>query len=122
MSKPIKQFDPQTMFEQTLNEVDIKVAEISAAFDRLQWLRGKLADQFEAMQAAADAFELFTEEQAAMMLQIKPDHLGSMRRNLDLPHVKLGDKVRYTKGHLNAICDAMSINSKGKAAMVRKAA
>ena len=109
------------MFEQTLNEIDIKVAEISAAFERLQWLRGKLAEEFEAMQAAADTFELFTEDQAAMMLQIKPDHLGSMRRNLDLPHVKLGDKVRYTKGHLNAICDTLTIGGKVKTS-VRKAA
>lgn len=124
MSRTAPQFNPQTQFDQALNEIDQAIQTARQAVDRLQWLKSKIAEDFDAMQRRADEIEIYTEAEAAAMFQIKPPHLADLRRRLDLPHVVLGSVIRYTKPQIAAIGEILSIGgrSAGKTTKLRKAA
>lgn len=110
-------FDPSTQFEQVLTQADIEIMALRSTLDRLLWLRVKIADEFTAMQNAADTLDLYTEEQAAAILQVKPDLLGTLRRRHLLAHVNFGNRIRYTKDQLRGICEFLTINKKERRAL-----
>lgn len=116
-----RQFDPATMFEQVMCQADIEAAALWATVERMRRLVPMVREQFERMQDAGDTLEICTEEQAAVVLQVEPQHLGNLRRKYGLAHMKFGDKVRYTREHLREICEFLTINKKERAAL-RKAA
>ena len=103
-----------------MTQADIEIQALRSTLDRLLWLKGKIADEMDAMRDAAETLEIFTEDQAAMLLQVTPQLLASLRRRHNLPHVSIGAKVRYTKHHIAAVCDALTIGN--KVAAMKKAA
>lgn len=108
------QFNFSAEFEETCRELGKALIEAQNAVSRMLWLKDDAARQYAAMQAAADALEIFTEAEAAELLKIEPAHLATMRRNLDLPHCSFGNKPRYTKAQLIRITEILEINSKNK--------
>ncbi|MCW5955251.1 MAG: helix-turn-helix domain-containing protein [Pyrinomonadaceae bacterium] len=117
MQRATKQFDPGDQFDQLLNEIDATLNETAAKFDRLIWLRKKIAEQFDAARQAAERLELFTEEEAAEILRTEPRMLADLRRKFDLPFCRLGRDVRYTRSQLTEICGLLEINGKRRKAL-----
>lgn len=117
VSKP-PQFEPAAQIEQTCEEFVTSLGAARSAVDRVLFLKDKLLADFKALRVQADALEVFTEEEAAILLKLdeKPAtaarHLASLRKQFDLPHFKAGNKPRYTKQHLIEICDILAVNPK----------
>ncbi len=108
------QFNFSAEFEETCRELGKALIEAQNAVSRMLGLKDDAARQYAAMQAAADALEIYTEAEAAAILKLETSHLGKMRRNLELPHCSFGNKPRYTKQNLIRITEILEINSKNK--------
>ena len=121
MLKKPKQFEPQQQITVAFDELQKAMSDARAAIDRVDWLKDRLIQEFEAIKDAQDDLEIYTEEEAAKMLRIERNHLADMRRRLDLPHCSFGNRPRYTKVQLLEICKSLAINSKGKLTAKRAA-
>lgn len=122
-----KPFEPITQVDQTLSEFEEHMLKARAAIERLSWLKDKIAADFDAIQTAADAVEIYTEEQAAAIMQIKTSQLAALRRRHRFEHINFGSFVRYNRAQIIAICEILTLDSKPAAAskpllVVRKAA
>jgi len=104
----MKAFDPELQFETLLNETDTRIAELASAFDRLRWLRDRIAEQHKALREATEEIDVMTESDLAAKFGIKADLLAHLRRTLNLPHVPFGTKIRYTRRNADEILDILS--------------
>lgn len=99
-----------------------------AAIERLSWVKNKIAADFDALERDRDAVEIYTEEQAAGLMQIKPSQLTALRRRHRFEHINFGSFIRYNRAQIIAICEFLTLNNKPAAAtgkplsVVRKAA
>ena len=107
-------FDPITQSDELTTEIEAAFLDLRAKFDRLAWLKDKIAADLEAMRAEADQIDTYTEEQAAAVYQIKPAHLGKLRRQFDLEHCCFGNIIIYTRPQLAGIAEVLT-NGKRKA-------
>jgi hypothetical protein len=121
MLKKPKQFEPQQQIVIAFDELQKAMSDARAAIDRVDWLKDRLIQEFEAIKGAQEVLEIYTEEEAARMLRIEKTHLADMRRRLDLPHCSFGNRPRYTKVQLLEICETLELNSRGKVAARRAA-
>jgi hypothetical protein len=121
MLKKPKEFEPQQQIVVAFDELQKAMSDARAAIDRVDWLKNRLIEEFEAIKGAKAVLEIYTEEEAAKMLRIERTHLADMRRRFDLPHCSFGNRPRYTKVHLLEICELLEMNSKGRVT-ARKAA
>lgn len=121
-----KPFEPIAQFDQTLSEFEEYMQKAEAAIKRLQWLKGKIADDLDAASRAAAEVEIYTEEQAAGLMQIKPSQLAALRRRHNFEHINFGSIVRYNRDQIVAICEELTLAKKPAAgnqfSVVRKAA
>jgi hypothetical protein len=121
MLKKAQQFEPSNQMAIACDELQKAMLDAQAAISRVNWLKDRLISEFEAIKADQDALRIYTESEAAAVLQIESTHLADLRRRYDLPHCSFGNKPRYTKEQLVSICSMLEINSKGKA-VIRTAA
>jgi hypothetical protein len=122
MQKANKQFDPSDQFAELLNEIDATLQDTAAKFDRLNWLRKKMAEQFAAAIAASDTIDIYTEAEAAEILKLGSGKQGEnalrhLRSKFGLPFLRFGREVRYTREHLREICSLLEMNRKPRKAM-----
>lgn len=125
MNSIAKPFEPIGQVDQTLSEFEEYMLKAKAAIERLAWLKDKIADDLDAAAAARDSVEIYTEEQAAVIMQIKPSQLAALRRRHRFEHINFGGFIRYNRDQIIAICDALTIEKKPAAAkfsVVKKAA
>ena len=101
-------FDPETQFAALLNETDERLFAIKNDFERLRWLRDRMAEQFAELRAKADMIEIYTEPELAERFGIKTELLASLRRSHDLPHCAFGNKIRYTRRDADEILAFLS--------------
>lgn len=110
-------FDPATQLDNAFAALETAVIEAQATLGRIGFARERLQAEVDEMRRERDALEVFTEAEAAEMLKLgehcregrAEEHLGELRRQLDLPHCKLGTKVRYTREHLREIVAALEV-------------
>src|SRR5688500_2684236 len=121
MLKKLQQFEPTSQMMVACDELQKAMLDAQAAISRVNWLKDKLISAFESLKADQDSLEIYTESDAAAILQIEATHLADLRRRYDLPHCSFGNKPRYTKEQLVSICSMLEINSKGRA-VIRKTA
>ena len=121
MIKTAKQFEPDAQMDNAIGELVSALNDAAGAIERLSRLKSVLSIEIEQRRAERDALEIYTEEEAAMLLRLDSTsptrakkHLADLRRRLSLPHVSFGNKPRYTKRHLMEICSILEINSKAK--------
>ena len=121
-----KPFEPFGQVDQTLTEFEEYMLKAKAAIDRLHWLKDKIAADLDAAANAADAIEIYTEEQAAGIMQIKTSQLAALRRRHRFEHINFGNLIRYNRAQIIAICDALTLEKKPAVSkplsVVRKAA
>lgn len=123
-----KPFEPIGQVDQTLTEFEEYMLKAKAAIERLAWLKDKIAADFDAAAAAADAIEIYTEEQAAALMQIKPSQLAALRRRHNFEHINFGSFVRYNRAQITAICETLTLDARPASvvgrqlSVVRKAA
>ena len=127
MSSTAKQFEPIAQIDQTLSEFEEHMLKAKAAIERLQWLKGKIADDLDTASRAAAEVEIYTEEQAAGMMQIKPSQLAALRRRHKFEHINFGSLIRYNRAQIIAICETLTLDQKksvvgSQLSVVRKAA
>ncbi len=121
MLKKPQQFEPSAQIGVACDELQKAMLDAQAAINRVNWLKDRLLSEFETIRAEHESLEIYTEEDAAMLLKIETKHLADLRRRFDLPHCSFGNKPRYTKEQLISICSLLEINSKGKAVLRRAA-
>lgn len=121
MTRAATQFDPIEQLAASLAAFEIAVAEINAIVPRVEFARERIEVELAAVRDQRDRLYLYDEAEAAAELHVKEDHLASMRRTHNLPHVAFGPKVRYTRQHLEQIISFFEIRNAGKPAL-RKAA
>lgn len=104
-----------------LAELDRCLQDAGGVIMRIERLKTRLTAEVNHLREQRDAFEIYTESEAASLLKIETKHLGDLRRRHNLPHCSFGNKPRWTKEQLIAVCAVFEINSKGKTSMKRKA-
>lgn len=112
----MNQFDPEQQFAALLNETDEHIEAVLKDFERLRWLRERIAERFADLQAKADAIEVYTEKELAAHFDIKPELLATLRRAHNLPHCSFGNKIRYTRRDADAILEILSTRNAQKPA------
>ena len=112
MRKIAKQFEPSEQFENAVKELSAAMFEINSQFERVEWLAGKVREQYAQMQQAAGRFELLTEAEAAEALKIKQTQLRDLRLELHLPYIAFGNKPRYTEDHLREIAQILEVRKR----------
>ena len=122
MLKKPQQFEPGSQMIVACDELQRAMLDAQAAISRVNWLKDKLLSAFESMKSDQDSLEIYTESEAAAILQIETTHLADLRRRYDLPHCSFGNKPRYTKEQLVSICSMLETNSKGRAVLRKTAA
>ncbi len=114
MLKKPEQFEPGSQIVVACDDLQKAMLDAQAAISRVNWLKDRLLSEVESIKADQDRFEIFTEADAAKRLKIEVTLLADLRRRYDLPHCSFGNKARYTKEQLMAICSMLEINSRGK--------
>lgn len=109
-----KPFEPIAEVDQTLSEFEEYMLKARAAIDRLHWLKDKIAADFDALERDRDSVEIYTEEQAAAIMQIKPSQLAALRRRHKFEHINFGSFIRYNREQIIAICETLTIGDKQK--------
>ncbi len=61
-----------------------------------------------------NSVEIYTEEQAAALMQIKPSQLAALRRRHNFEHINFGSFIRYNREQITAICETLTIGDKQK--------
>ena len=121
-----KPFDPIAQVDQTLSEFEEHMLKARAAIERLSWLKDKIAADFDALERQAAEVEIYTEEQAAAIMQIKTSQLAALRRRHRFEHINFGSFIRYNRAQIIAICETLTLDGKKVAgsplSVVRKAA
>lgn len=113
--------DYMQQLDDTLAEIDYKGQELRALSDRLHWLKERAAEYFERMRREQDELGVMPERQAAVFLRLADDadlafeRLSRQRRDRNLPHIKFGQCIYYTKDQLREICEIMEIRKAGRA-------
>ena len=115
MLKKPQQFEPSSQIVVACDELHKAMIDAQAAISRVNWLKDRLLTEVESVKADQEKFEVFTEADAAQRLKIEVSLLAALRRQYDLPHCSFGNRARYTKEQLIAICSMLEINSKGRA-------
>jgi len=117
-----KEFDPAENFEQITDEMAVMMSDLSAKLARLEWLRLKMAERIAQAETDAARFETFTEAEAGLLFKLHADAekagraMADLRRLHDLPHIRLGREVRYTREHLREITALLEMNAKSRKA------
>lgn len=112
------QFDPSTRFDELMIEMESSIYETLANFERLTFLRKKIAEEMTAAQAAADRLELLTEAEAGQLFKLNDDPqkaeraMRDLRRKFQFPFCRVGREVRYTREQLREITALLEINGK----------
>ena len=128
MTTTAKPFEPIGQVDQTLTEFEEYMLKAKAAIERLAWLKDKIAADFEALERDRDAVEIYTEEQAAALMQIKPTQLTALRRRHKFEHINFGSFIRYNRAQITAICETLTLDARpasvvsGQLSVVRKKA
>lgn len=118
MQRTHKKFDPVEQFDSLMVEVESALVSAKANFERLAFLREKIAAEHAATQAAADEFQVQTEAEAGLLFQLNDDPtkaeraMRDLRRRHDLPHCRFGRDVRYTREQLREIAAILEVNGK----------
>lgn len=116
MSDGVRQFDPLDGLTAAVEGLDVLFAEVDALRPRLAFQLQRVASEIDKAREARDRLQIFDEAEAAAILQLKEDHLASMRRNHNLPHAAFGPKIRYTKAHLDQIVAFFDSRNAGRKA------
>ena len=114
MLKKPQQFEPGKQIVVACDELQKAMFDAQAAISRVNWLKDRLLSEVESIKADQEKLEIFTEADAAKRLKIEASLLADLRRRYDLPHCSFGNRARYTKEQLIAICSMLEISSKGK--------
>lgn len=96
-----------TSFLTTLDELTAALNDARSRLDTLLWLRERLGAELKQLSDQAEEIQLFTEREAAERLRITTRQLADLRRAENLPHVRLGRDVRYTKQNLLQIIEML---------------
>lgn len=111
-----KPFDPSQQFDSLMTELESVMIDAGAKIARLAFLREKIAAEHAALQAAVDALECYTEEEAAAQLKTTARMLKDLRSRHRLPHFLVGREVRYTGEQLREIVAILELNGKSRKA------
>lgn len=122
MAQVAQQFDPIEQLAASLNSFEMNIAELNAMLPRMEFARERIARELEAVRERRDRLDYYTEERAAAVLTVKETHLASLRRQHNLPHVRLGGEIRYTRQHLDQITEFFDSRNAGKSQQLRRAA
>lgn len=107
--------DPVAGFSQALAALDGEIVGVLATVKRIERFRDAAAAEIERLQREIDAVGYFTEEQAAERFQLRnAASLADLRGQYQLPHCKIGGKVRYTQKHLDEIGEFFEVRKQGK--------
>lgn len=117
MQRTEKQFDPSEQFDSLMTELESELIGAQSKLARLAWLRERIAAEHAALQAAVDALECYTEEEAAAKLKTDSRMLADLRRRHRLPYFRVGREVRYTGEHLREITALLEMNGKPRKAL-----
>jgi hypothetical protein len=107
-------FSVESQLETTTGELDAAILDAQNALARFKFLMDEQQKQFHKKQMELDNIEIFTEAEAAARLKISRVHLGNLRRADNLPFVRLGDSVRYSKENLRDIVKILTVNEHQK--------
>ena len=109
--KRAKQFETTEQIARTLADLDSALADATASVDRLSRLRRKLAGEFEDLQRAAEEIDFQSEAEFAESIGIKETLLGTLRRDLNLPHSLFGREPRYTREQRRLVAQILEVNN-----------
>lgn len=121
MARTAPQFDPIEQLSSALNVFEIKLAEIETILPRMRFAFERIESELGRVREQRDRLDYYTEAEAAALLKLKEDQFATLRRLNDLPHVRFGMTVRYTRQHLDQITDFFDSRNAGKP-HIRKAA
>lgn len=128
MMKTAKQFEPDTQIDGAIGDLEKVLNEAGSVIKRLGRLKSLLNHEISQLREERDILEIYTEEEAAMLLKLDDTdaarakkHLANLRRSLGLPHVSFGNKTRYTKQQLKEICSILESNANAKVSLRRVA-
>ncbi len=109
-----KQLEVTTQFEKLCDELAENLVAAQSFANHILWLKEQVLKEYAAMQEAKDSLEVFTEKEAAEKLKLKPKQLGDLRRAQNLPFVRAGALVRYSKENLAEIVKILTVNNDKK--------
>lgn len=99
-----KDNDPVRVTEREFNTFENEYRQIEATFSRLRRAVDLLAADNERLRAERRDLQFYTEQQAAEILHLHNGRSLADRRLRDqLPYIKLGGTVLYTREHIEAI-------------------
>jgi hypothetical protein len=101
-------------FLETLDSLAAELSAIKSKVDSMLWLRERLRAEFQALAEKAVSVDLMTEPEAADLFRISPRQLASLRRAENLPHIRLGKDIRYSKKNLADIIDFLDTRQIGR--------
>lgn len=111
------QFDPGRQFDELMTEIEGELNGMTSKLARLIWLREKIAAEHAAVQAAVDALDVYTEEEAAAKLKTDARMLRDLRKRYKLPFFRVGREVRYTGEQLREATALLGENEKPRKAL-----
>lgn len=109
-----KQPDATAKFEVAFNDLAKTLIDAQNTVNHLMWQKDEVKREFAAIQAAAESLEIYTEREAAALLKLKPAQLATLRRAENLPFVRAGALIRYSKENLAEIVKILTVNSDKK--------
>lgn len=117
MRETQKQFDPSRQFGELMTEIEGELNGMTSKLARLIWLREKIAAEHAALEAAVDALDVYTEEEAAALLKTDSRMLADLRKRYNLPFFRVGREVRYTAEQLREATVLLGMNGKPRKAL-----
>jgi hypothetical protein len=117
MSKTAPQFDPAEQADSVIDGMFGDIDRVIADLNRLRRHAENMRAEIEQLRDERDQLEIYTEEQVAAILQVNAKTLGDHRRAHKLPHIKIGDKVRYTKQQAAEIIQMFSVGHRSRTAL-----
>lgn len=121
MAQTAPQFDPIEQLSAALNAYEICEAEMAAIMPRLRFSFERIEAELENVRKYRDQLDVFTEAEAAAVLKLTETSLAAYRRDNDLPHLRFGSMVRYTRQHLDQIVSFFESRNAGKSQLRRAA-
>lgn len=121
MAQTAPQFDPIERLSSDLNSLEIGMAEIETLMPRLRFSFERIEAELANVRQLRDRLDFFTEPEAAAVFKIKETQLATLRREHDLPHVRFGQFVHYTRQHLELITEFFDSRNAGKSQLRRAA-